>query len=72
MNIRISVIEISIIQKLQEHMLGIKEMVRKHSSYFIILNYQKIFEEKNATLRNNLSYPISRPKKVNLDLTLNY
>ena len=72
MKARISILDIFLIQKLREHMLGIKEMVRKHSSYFIILNYQKIFEEKNATLRNNLSCPISRPKKVNLDLTLNY
>ena len=72
MNMRISIVDILLIQKLQERMPDIKEVVQIHRSHFIILNNLKSFDEKNAKLRNNLSCPISRRKKVNLDIALNY
>ncbi len=60
------------IQKLQERLLGFRQMVRVHRSFIINVNYLKTFDDKNAALRNNLSCPISRRKKVNLDMALNY
>lgn len=55
------------IQKLQERMLGLHEMVRVHRSHMINVNYLKAFDEKRAALKNNLSCPISRRKKINLE-----
>ncbi|WP_304232470.1 LytTR family DNA-binding domain-containing protein [Jiulongibacter sediminis] len=60
------------IQKLQERLLGIKEMARVHRSHMINVNYLKTFDEKRVALKNNLSCPIPRRKKINLENALNF
>lgn len=60
------------IQKLQERFLGIRNIVRVHRSHMINVNYLKAFDEKRAALKNDLSCPISRRKKINLENALNF
>ena len=60
------------IQKLQERLLGVRNMVRVHRSHIINVAYLKAFDEKRAALKNNLSCPISRRKKINLKNALNF
>lgn len=60
------------IQKLQERLVGVQNMVRVHRSHIINLNYLKTFDQKRAALKNNLSCPISRRKKINLENALNF
>ncbi|MCP9770288.1 LytTR family transcriptional regulator [Lacihabitans sp. LS3-19] len=60
------------IQKLQERLLGVKNIVRVHRSFMINVNYLKTYDEKKAALRFNLSCPISRRKKNDLKIALNY
>lgn len=72
MNTKISILDNFLFQNHQERFLNIKEMVRLHSSHNIFLKNLKSFDEKNAKLINNFSCPISRPKKVNLDMAINY
>ena len=59
------------IQKLQERLLGVRNMVRVHRSHIINVDYLKTFNETKAALKNNLSCPISRRKKINLENALN-
>lgn len=51
------------IQKLQERLLGIPEMVRVHRSYIINTSYLKSYSAAQVKLKNNLSCPISRRKR---------
>jgi DNA-binding LytR/AlgR family response regulator len=60
------------IQKLQERLLGIQEMVRVHRSHIININYLQSHTATQAALKNNLYCPISRRKKINLENALNF
>lgn len=60
------------IQKLQERLLGVRNMVRVHRSHIINVAYLKTINGKTVGMKNNLVCPISRRKKINLDMALNY
>jgi DNA-binding LytR/AlgR family response regulator len=55
------------IQKLQERLLGVPHLVRVHRSYIINVKFLQSFDDKHVALKNNLSCPVSRRKKINLE-----
>ncbi len=59
------------IQKLQERLQSVGNMVRVHRSHIINLDYLKDFDKDIAAMQNELYCPISRRKRINLENALN-